>query len=150
MEEPSIFTLIARRLSLVFCALCTFSVLKLSSQDLMPFTSDGCSAFPDGTMQQKKLWLACCTAHDKAYWLGGTYQQRLEADKILQHCVAQVGEPHIALIMLAGVRVGGSPFWPTRFRWGYGWEYPRFYGQLSPGELSVLKNLTSKDQDKRQ
>lgn len=110
--------------------------------ELKPFTSDGCSAFPNGTPEQKGLWLKCCTAHDYDYWKGGTYQQRLTSDKALKSCVAQVGEPGIALVMLAGVRVGGTPFLPTTFRWGYGWSYPRFYGELTEDELQQIKNLT--------
>ncbi len=110
---------------------------------LKPFTSDGCSAFPDGTIEQKELWLECCTAHDLAYWKGGTRQQRRDADLELGNCVSSVGEETIALVMLAGVRVGGSPFFPTKFRWGYGWSYPRFYGELSPEELAQVENLTS-------
>jgi len=106
---------------------------------LKPFSSDGCSAFPDGTFEQNQLWLKCCTAHDYAYWKGGTYQQRVEADKALRRCVAAVGEEEIALLMLAGVRVGGSPFLPTSFRWGYGWSYPRFYGELSKEELEQVQ-----------
>ena len=103
--------------------------------ELQPFTSDGCSAFPDGTLLQNKLWLSCCVSHDYAYWQGGSYAQRQIADEDLKTCVAQLGQPQIAYLMLAGVRVGGSPFWPTTFRWGYGWAYPRFYGELSPEEL---------------
>ena len=34
---------------------------------MQPFTNDGCSAFPDGTLSQRTLWLQCCTAHDRAY-----------------------------------------------------------------------------------
>ena len=98
----------------------------LYAEEIKPFTSDGCSAFPDGTFEQQQLWLDCCTAHDKAYWRGGTYQQRLDADLALKQCVAKVGEPLISELMLAGVRVGGSPYWPTKFRWGYGWPY--FHG----------------------
>lgn len=109
--------------------------------ELRPFTSDGCSAFPEGTPDQKQLWLHCCTAHDLAYWRGGTYAQRLEADKELRQCVAAVGEEAIASLMLAGVRVGGSPFWPTRFRWGYGWRYPRFYSPLTEEELAQVHAL---------
>jgi hypothetical protein len=33
----------------------------------------------------------------------------------------------IATLMLAGVRVGGTPYIPTKFRWGYGWPYFRGY-----------------------
>ena len=56
------------------------------------------------------------------------------ADKELEHCVAQVGEPQIAALMLAGVRVGGSPYFPTTFRWGYGWPFPRLYKPLTEDE----------------
>ena len=112
------------------------------SRELKPFTSDGCSAFPDGTFSQRKLWLQCCTDHDFAYWKGGTYKERLQADIELRNCVWEVVEEEVALIMLAGVRVGGSPFFPTKFRWGYGWTYPRFYGPLSEKELDMIRNIT--------
>ncbi|WP_028862809.1 hypothetical protein [Psychromonas aquimarina] len=109
---------------------------------LVPFTSDGCSAFPDGTIEQNKLWLSCCTKHDYDYWKGGTYQQRIESDKALKLCVTQVGEPEVALLMLLGVRVGGTPFLPTSFRWGYGWPYPRFYGALTEQEQHQVELLS--------
>lgn len=113
------------------------------ANNLKPFASDGCSSFPDGTVAQKDLWLTCCTEHDYAYWKGGTYQERLESDRALEACVAKVGEPAVALVMLAGVRVGGSPFFPTAFRWGYGWPYPRLYGELTEMELKQVENLTT-------
>lgn len=116
----------------------------VQADTLKPFSSDGCSAFPDGTFEQNQLWLRCCTAHDYAYWQGGTYQQRVDADKALRRCVAAVGEEEIALLMLAGVRVGGSPFFPTTFRWGYGWSYPRFYGELSEEELEQVQRQVDK------
>lgn len=109
--------------------------------DLSPYKSDGCSSFPDGTYEQKQLWLNCCEAHDYAYWKGGTYQERLAADKVLRGCVAAAGEPEIASLMLAGVRVGGTPYLPTKFRWGYGWPYPRGYKALSTEELAQVKEL---------
>lgn len=112
--------------------------------ELDPFTSDGCSSFPDGTLKQRELWLSCCVAHDKAYWIGGTYQERLNADKELETCVAKVGEPEIAKLMLAGVRVGGSPYWPTTYRWGYGWDYPRGYKVLSTEEKVLAEKLLEK------
>lgn len=103
----------------------TISVAK----EIRPFTSDGCSSFPNGTVMQNELWLSCCIEHDKAYWQGGSYQQRLDADIELKRCVSSVGEPIIAELMLSGVRVGGSPYWPTQFRWGYGYPYPHGYTQ---------------------
>lgn len=103
----------------------------VTAAEIAPFTSDGCSAFPDGTIDQNQLWLNCCTEHDRTYWMGGTREDRGIADQVLKDCVASVGHPHIAELMLAGVRVGGTPYLPTRFRWGYGWPYPRGYEPLS-------------------
>lgn len=111
------------------------------SDELKAFSSDGCSAFPDGTLEQNELWLACCTQHDFAYWQGGSYSERETADMALKECVAALGEKEIALLMLAGVRVGGTPFLPTTFRWGYGWPYPRFYGKLTEDELKQVQAL---------
>ena len=109
---------------------------------LEPFTSDGCSAFPDGTIDQQSLWVNCCIRHDLAYWKGGTHDERFMADQALETCVSKVGEPELAKIMLAGVRVGGSPFFPTFYRWGYGWPYLRGYKALNEEEqLEVKRKL---------
>lgn len=116
----------------------------LTVEAIAPFTSDGCSAFPDGTLAQQELWLSCCTAHDYAYWKGGSFQERVEADEALRQCVASLGEPEIAVLMLAGVRVGGTPFLPTEFRWGYGWPFPRGYRALTKQELLQVEALAPK------
>ena len=108
--------------------------LQAWSDNLKPFTSDGCSLFPDGTYPRQSLWMACCIRHDLAYWQGGSRDQRLAADQALEHCVSQLGEPEIAQLMLAGVRLGGSPFFPTPYRWGYGWPYRRGYEPLTDQE----------------
>ena len=112
----------------------------VSADQLSSFTSDGCSSFPDGTLDQQSLWLDCCIRHDLAYWKGGTHEERLAADQALEHCVYQVGKPDIARLMLAGVRVGGSPYYPTPFRWGYGWPYARGYKALSADEKQQVKD----------
>lgn len=111
------------------------------SNTLQPFTTDGCSDFPDGTPARKTLWLNCCIAHDKAYWAGGTHAQRQIADAVLEKCVADAGEPVIAHVMHAGVRVGGAPYWPTSFRWGYGWREPRGYEALTDREQAEAARL---------
>jgi hypothetical protein len=129
-------------LMLIYVLLLVSPTSKAESSLLKPFTTDGCSVFPDGTLAHKELWLSCCTAHDLAYWQGGTYEERLQADQALEICVTQVGEPRIAKLMLAGVRVGGTPYLPTSFRWGYGWPYPRLYKALSDEErrqITLLK-----------
>lgn len=118
--------------AIIFLSACSTDELKL-------FTSDGCSAFPDGTPQQQALWLNCCIKHDFSYWKGGTYDERLTADLALEQCVTNIGEPNVARLMLAGVRVGGSPYWPTTYRWGYGWSYPRGYKALTFTEQQQVK-----------
>lgn len=126
-----------RTLILVFTLLTTPAL----AEDIRPFMSDGCSSFPNGTLEQKELWLSCCEVHDYSYWVGGTYKQRLDADKALQQCVVAVGEPEIAQLMLAGVRVGGTPFLPTQFRWGYGWPFLRGYQVISEEERTQIEAL---------
>lgn len=49
----------------------------------------------------------------------------------LPSCVAESSEPEIATLMLARVRAGGSVNFPTQFRWGYSWPYPRGQKALS-------------------
>lgn len=94
--------------------------------ELRPYVSDGCTLFNGVTKAHNDIWLPCCEDHDYAYWLGGTYEQRCEADLALQKCAAATGNPEIAKLMLAGVRAGGSPYLPTPYRWGYGWPYLSF------------------------
>ena len=116
------------------------------AEQLAPFTSDGCSLFPDGQLPSRHEWLHCCTAHDQAYWQGGTYQQRLDADQSLHDCVDAAGFPEIAEIMYSGVRIGGSPFSVAPYRWGYGWDSLRGYRPLSADEQAKA-NALLKDSD---
>ena len=126
-------------LLLILCGL-TVTHGALATEDILkPFTSDGCSLFPDGTYAQQSLWMECCIRHDIAYWQGGTQAQRLAADQALEACVSQAGEPEIARLMLAGVRIGGSPYFPTWYRWGYGWPYQRGYAALNPQEKRQIQ-----------
>jgi len=83
---------------------------------LEPFSTDGCSMFPDGK------WRECCVEHDKAYWKGDPEDKegRRKADLELMACVARKGYPFTAFVMYVGVRIGGSSWWPTSWRWGYG------------------------------
>ena len=104
----------------------------LSLVDIKPFTTDGCSFFPDGTFEVSVKWKHCCIAHDFAYWKGGTYIEREHADDDLQRCVSNLGEENISALMWLGVRIGGSPNFSTSYRWGYGWPESRGFQPLSP------------------
>lgn len=103
------------------------------------FSTDYCSLFPNGTSTNKNLWRHCCIEHDKAYWKGGTKKERKAADEALEKCVASVGQPGIGALMRMGVYMGGSPYWNTSFRWGYGWPYGRGYKALTKSELAKVK-----------
>lgn len=115
---------------MLFTAAIAISLIA-QADELKPFTTDGCSVFPDGTFEQTSLWVDCCIRHDLAYWKGGSREDRRVADEVLKQCVANIGEPEIAQLMEAGVRAGGSPYFPTPYRWGYGWSYPRGYATLT-------------------
>jgi hypothetical protein len=101
------------------------------------FTTDGCSRWMD------KSWLSCCVVHDILYWCGGSNEDRKIADRIMKQCVNSKVSM-LGGLMYPGVRVGGSPWWPTPWRWGYGWkEWPKGYRKLDH-QLdinSILKKL---------
>jgi len=54
---------------------------------------------------------ACCGQHDIAYGVGGTWQDRLQADRALRNCIWNSGEPFLALIYYLGVRLFGWLFY---------------------------------------
>jgi hypothetical protein len=86
------------------------------------FTTDGCTLFPDGT------WQGCCVQHDMLYWCGGSGAERRAADDLLRRCVSDHGGGTLEdTVMYWGVRIGGHPWLPTTWRWGYGWPWPRDY-----------------------
>src|SRR5690606_9265825 len=110
---------------------------------LKPFTTDGCSLFLDGPPGQPNLWRHCCVAHDLAYWQGGNKADRQRADAAILACVSAVEHPGIAQHMHANVRWGGSPYWFSNYRWGYGWNYfdgfwPRGYKLPSAAEQAQI------------
>jgi len=85
-----------------------------------PFTTDGCSVWPDCA------WQKCCVDHDKWYWCGGSAADRRRADDLLSECVARESAS-MASTMWVGVHLGGAPWLPVPWRWGYGWPWPRGY-----------------------
>ncbi|BFM09404.1 hypothetical protein GCM10025791_31580 [Halioxenophilus aromaticivorans] len=122
--------------SAIHIALCSVALSNniTSASELTPFTTDGCSMFPNGDSANKVKWMRCCTQHDYAYWKGGTEDDRFRADEALKQCVADLGESEISMLMHLGVRLGGEPYFPTWYRWGYGWPYLRGYQSLSEKE----------------
>jgi len=93
------------------------------ADELKPFTTDGCTFWPEGPPGRPNLWRHCCVAHDLAYWQGGSQTQRLAADQALKSCLRDAHSALVASHVYWNVRIGGAAYWPTGFRWGYGWSY---------------------------
>lgn len=111
---------------------------------LQPFSTDGCSLFPDRSYISKADWCSCCVAHDLAYWRGGTAEERLKADIALKNCVQKsTNNPFLANLMFDGVRVGGGPYLFTSYRWAYGWTAGRGYSNLTATENVEADRLTA-------
>ncbi len=110
---------------------------------IRPFSSDGCSLFPDGTIKDRNKWCDCCLSHDIAYWQGGAEEDRKKADEALRECVLdRTRDRALAETMYIGVRAGGHPAFPTWYRWGYGWPYGRGFKPLSDAEkIQVQEGL---------
>ena len=93
---------------------------------LAPFTSDGCSLFPNQDYASGEDWCGCCVAHDYAYWKGGSDAERKAADRALGDCILKrTGDSALAETVYLGTRAGGSGVFPTWYRWGYGWPYEK-------------------------
>jgi len=128
-----------RRLRRVACALLLAGpgFVAMAGNTIAPFTTDGCSLFPDRSLISNADWCDCCVAHDLAYWRGGTAEERTDADRRLRECVAgATGNTRLAELMYAGVRSGGGPYFLTPYRWGYGWPWGRGYMPLSADEAA--------------
>jgi hypothetical protein len=116
------------------------------ASNLKPFATDGCSMWIDGTIEQPNLWRHCCVAHDLDYWQGGSEAQRKKSDENIQACVKAALGPGMANYMYSNVRWGGSPYWMSTYRWGYGWDYldvlwPRGYKLPTPEEQAKIDQL---------
>ena len=112
------------------------------------FVSDGCSMVLDASPIGDSDWCSCCYVHDIAYWMGGTAEQRLAADEAFKACIVEkTGSTAFANLMYQGVRVGGSPYLDTPFRWGFGWNYSRKYQTLTVAEQSRLDTVSTEESD---
>lgn len=112
---------------ILICALFPILFSCKTQKEIQSFTTDGCSCFPDGDKQNRELWHHCCVAHDSLYWKGGSREDRKTADSLLCDCVAKTGKPATAKRMYIGVRMGGSAWLPTPWRWGFGYPYGHGY-----------------------
>jgi hypothetical protein len=69
-------------------------------------------------------WRQCCEIHDEAYYYGGSKKLKNRADETLASCVSDViGNQFLGKAMQAAVEIGGGPYLPTPYRWGYGEDF---------------------------
>jgi hypothetical protein len=88
------------------CALLFVAVLALGCATKQVLVVAG---QPNGCSDPLRVfteYVACCNAHDRAYGLGGTEADRLQADQALYLCVAEMNE-NDAETMFYAVRLGG-------------------------------------------
>lgn len=109
---------------------------------LRKFTTDGCSSSPNGN------WVHCCVEHDVHYWMGGTSDERARADEKLKTCMEESGSARTGSLYEGAVRTFGQPNSSQTFRWGYGWNFKRLYGQLSEKELAAIDQIYSQNPDR--
>lgn len=127
------------------CLFCTLLSSCTTDSSLQPFTSDGCSLFPDSSLISENDWCSCCFEHDVRYWRGGTSEERKAADVELRGCVLEkTNSAGLSAAMYRGVRAGGSPYFYTWYRWGYGWSYDRKYQALTQNESRTADQLLAK------
>lgn len=141
MQSSSHFYL--RIFAIYLCTLLLTSCASAATDDTMqPFSTDGCSRFPDRSLIDQSDWRNCCVVHDLAYWRGGTSDERLKADREMKVCVVEAsGNKALGEMMFAGVRAGGGPYFYTSYRWGYGWPFGREYKKLTPEEEALASKL---------
>jgi hypothetical protein len=111
---------------------------KVSASLPAPY-KDGCSGgmswFYRSVLRRVPVWEGCCDVHDRAYGPGGTSDQRATADRRLYDCVSATGHTATAAVMWLAVRLGGTPFFPFGWRWGFekdfgvSWWYSRDDGK---------------------
>ncbi len=125
---------------ILFIILIFTTELFAQDQVIKSFKTDGCSHWQDGPKENPNAWHECCVVHDLKYWAGGTYKQRKQADLGLKQCVESKGYPEMASFMYNAVRITGSPFWFTSYRWGFGWKQGHGYKALDADELMMINN----------
>lgn len=132
-----------RSLFVVACWFLIHTVHPTQAQEspLLPFETDFCTGFREGTRENPELWKHCCVEHDLHFWAGGCAQARREADLRLRTCIREAGAPGYARLIYAGVRLGSlSPFKLKRKKWGNAWKDGRgTYRSLSPEDILTVE-----------
>lgn len=63
--------------------------------------------------------------HTRAYWEGGSEEERLLADIELLRGLAGIRRPVAGFALFILARLFGAPWMPFRWRWGHGMAWPQ-------------------------
>lgn len=113
---------------------------------VLPFVTDGCTMFPDGTIKEPKLWYNCCLAHDLVYWLGGSKELQKQADQELRECVSEVSSGIRANLMYIGVRLGHYSPIKNKYQWGWGRPNSKPFSSISENHKKEAYRLIIPEQ----
>lgn len=107
---------------------------------LVPFQTDYCTSFPEGTPTNPSAWKNCCLRHDMNFWAGGDKADRDEADLKLKECVEEKGYPKIAWVIYQAVRLGSySPIKFENKKWNFGWPARPEHQKLSRSDIDQIE-----------
>ncbi len=104
-------------IAIAIIAISTSAVASHLKQPPIPYSDDGCSCVPDFNFVQ------CCRDHDRAYYHGGSAEQRARADERFRQCIREKGHGVLDDVYYIGVRINAVPWLPTPFRWGFGYSF---------------------------
>jgi hypothetical protein len=112
-----------------------------AAQDkLVPFQTDYCTSFPEGTTGNPSAWKNCCLRHDMNFWAGGDKSDRDEADLNLKKCVEDKGYPKIAWVIYQAVRLGSySPIKFENKKWNFGWSGRPELQKLTSSDIDQIE-----------
>jgi hypothetical protein len=99
---------------LLFLTLFSLPSWSNSQSGLVPFETDFCTSYPEGTLRHPDQWKHCCIEHDLYFWAGGSSQDREKTDLRLRSCIESTGAKFQAKLMYYAVKIGGMS--PVRFK----------------------------------
>lgn len=100
----------------------------IAAANLPPPHEDGCSGGISWVYRNVfgivPKYEHCCNKHDDPYGRGGTPTEKVKADVEFFWCVKdEGGNAIVASMYFVGVTIGGQPFFPFGWRWGYKLDY---------------------------
>ena len=111
---------------------------KILFNKLKPFVSDGCPRLAKMiSYPREDHWQLCCVEHDKAYWKGGSLEEKQQADSAFHSCVSERGSPDAGRLMYYSLRSVQKSSQVQN--WGYGWVIPHNTSAHTPEEIIEIK-----------